>query len=107
MENKELIINIEVKVKKCKKTKDDEFGKKGDEFYSYKGYSPAAGWTDLRLMQNCTVQKLEKYCTLHVNPSQISIDRKAKFPIIWISGLVENQVEYTNKVQNVAEFFGQ
>jgi len=96
---------IEVKSKEFTKLNDDEFGKKGDKFKSYKGYSKKLGWTDLKLTQSCDVKELPRFCTLEVNPNQISIDRKAKFPIIWISDLKENQVTATDLVTNVEDYF--
>lgn len=99
------MIKVEVKAKEFKKLKDDEYGKKGDIFKSYKGYSKKLGWTDLKLTQSCEVNDLPKRCTLELEVNQISIDRKSKFPIIWISDLKENQVVATEKVSNVEDYF--
>lgn len=99
------MINIEVRVRKFEKKNDDEYGKKGDVFYSYKGYSPKLGWTDLKLTQNCEVKALKNNCTLNVEVSQVSVDKKSKFPIIWISELKNSQVVVVDYVKNVEDYF--
>ena len=74
----------------------------GTEFVGFKAFTKK-GRMDIKFKQECKLVPT-KSCYIIVNPEKINVNRKSKFPVIWVEEVLEIE-DFPDRSKSLEDLF--